>query len=153
VLIAGVVWAGLSAEIVVSNVIMPPTSDDDASAVLLSYLLVFAALSVTGAIAARDGAGRRGQVRGALSRGPLIGALTTVSFAVVDNVWLGIVAQQPSKMEGFAHSDAASMRAFVNHGLVGAAVFLTVGFGVAGAFFGRAGGLVSGPAGLLRGRR
>jgi hypothetical protein len=142
-LIAGTVWLGLSAEILVVNVVFPSKTDDDGLSVLLSYLCIFAALFVTGALAARDGAGRKGQVLAGAIAGAMIGALTTATFAVVDNVWLDIVAQQQPKVDGFAHSGAGSMREYVNHGLVGAAVFLTVGLGVAGAVLGRAGGLVS----------
>ena len=45
-----------------------------------------------------------------LIAGMAIGALTVVTFLVVDNVWLNIVAQQQTKIDGFAQSGAASMR-------------------------------------------
>lgn len=57
-LIAGTVWLGLSAEIVVVNVVLPSKTDDDGASVLISYLCIFAALYLTGMLAARDGAGR-----------------------------------------------------------------------------------------------
>jgi hypothetical protein len=156
-LIAGTVWLGLSAEIVVTNVVAPSTTDDDAVPVLISYLCIFAALFLTGMLAARDGTGRRGQVVAGFIAGSMIGALTAATFAVVDNVWLDIVAQQQTKIEGFAHSDAASMREFINHGLIGTAVFLTAGLGILGAALSRAGGLVDrdprSPASIPRGRR
>jgi hypothetical protein len=110
--------------------------------VLLSYLCIFAALFLTGMLAARDGAGPRGQVLAGLVAGALIGALTTATFAVVDNVWLDIVAQQQAKIDGFAHSGAASMRAYINHGLIGTAVFLTAGLGAVGAALSLAGGVI-----------
>jgi hypothetical protein len=141
-LVAGIVWLGLSAEIVVVNVVLPSRTDDDAASVLLSYLCIFAALFLTGMRAARDGAGRRGQVVAGLVAGAMIGALTAGTFAVVDNVWLDLVAQQQSKIDGFAHSGAGSMREFINHGLIGVAVFLTIGLGVIGAALSWAGGLV-----------
>jgi hypothetical protein len=141
-LIAGTVWLGLSAEILVVNVVLPSTTDDDAITVLASYLCIFAALFLTGMLAARDGAGRKGQVLAGLVAGSMIGALTTATFAIVDNVWLDVVAQQQSKIDGFAHSGAGSMREFINHGLVGTAVFLTVGLGVLGAALSWAGGLL-----------
>jgi hypothetical protein len=140
-LIAGTIWLGLSAEILVSNVVVPSPTDDDAVAVLVSYLCIFAALFLTGMLAARDGAGRKGQILAGLVAGSMIGALTVATFAVVDNVWLDIVAQQQSKIDGFAHSGAGSMREFVNHGLIGPAVFLTAGLGVLGAALSWAGGL------------
>jgi hypothetical protein len=141
-LIAGTVWLGLSAEILVVNVVLPSKTDDDAAGVLLSYLCIFAALFVTGMLAARDGASRRGQVLAGLVAGSMIGALSAGAFAVVDNVWLDVVAQQQSKIDGFAHSGAGSMRAFINHGLIGTAMFLTVGLGVLGKALSWAGGLV-----------
>jgi hypothetical protein len=140
-LIAGTVWLGLSAEIVVVNVVLPSKTDDDAASVLISYLCIFAALFLTGTLAARDGAGRKGQVLAGLIAGSMIGALTVATFAIVDNVWLDIVAQQQTKIDGLAQSGAGSMREYINHGLIGTAVFLTAGLGVLGAALSAAGGL------------
>jgi hypothetical protein len=142
-LVAATVWLGLSAEILIVNVVVPSKTDNDGLSVLVSYLCIFAALFLTGVLAARDGAGQRGQVLAGLVAGAMIGALTTATFAVVDNVWLDVVAQQQSKMAGFAHSDAGSMREFINHGLIGTAVFLAAGLGVLGAALSWAGGLVA----------
>ena len=141
-LIAGTVWLGLSAEILVVNVVLPSQTDDDGVSVLISYLCIFAALFLTGMLAARDGAGRKGQILAGLVAGSMIGALTAATFAVVDNVWLDVVAQQQTRIDGFAHSGAGSMREFVNLGLIGVAVFLTLGLGVLGAALSWAGGLV-----------
>ena len=71
-----------------------------------------------------------------------IGALTVVTFLVVDNVWLEIVAQQQTKIDGFAQSGAESMRSYINQGLIGPAVFFTAVFGVFGVILSLAGGLV-----------
>jgi hypothetical protein len=140
-LIAGTVWLGLSAEILIANVVVPSKTDDDSLSVVVSYLCIFAALFLTGMLAARDGAGRKGQVLAGLVAGSMIGALTVATFAVVDNVWLDVVAQQQSKIDGAAHSGAGSMREFINHGLIGTAIFLTLGLGVLGAALSWAGGL------------
>jgi hypothetical protein len=145
--IAGVVWLGLSVEILLTNVVFPAKTDDDTVAVLVSYLAVFAALFLAGFVAARAGVGRRGQALAGLAAGAVIGLLTAVTFAVVDNIWLDIVAQQQTKIDGFAHSGAASMREFINDGLIGVAVVLPIALGVFGALFGLAGGLAGrGPA-------
>jgi hypothetical protein len=141
VLIAGLVWLGLAVEIVLSNVVFPSRRDNDGMSVLLSYLCVFAALFLIGLLAARAGAGRRGQILAGVVAGVAIGALTVATFFVVDNVWLDVVAHQQTKIDGFARSGATSMRAYVNDGLIGAAVFLTVAFGVFGAGLSLAGGL------------
>jgi hypothetical protein len=139
--IVGVVWFLLSTEILLSNVVFPSNGDDDGVAVLLSYLGVFAALFLSGLLAGRAGAKRKGQVLAGLVAGIMIGLLTAASFAVVDNVWLDVVARQHTKIEGFAQSNVASMRDFINQGLIGAAVFLTVGFAAIGALLGLVGGL------------
>jgi hypothetical protein len=47
-LIAGIIWLGLSVEVLLSNVVFPSKTDDDAISVLISYLCVFAALFLTG---------------------------------------------------------------------------------------------------------
>jgi hypothetical protein len=140
--IAGAVWLGLSAEIFVVNVVLPSQSDDELLSVLASYLCIFAALFLTGLLAAPADASLKGHLLAGLVAGSMIGALTAATFAVVDNVWLNIVALQQSKIEGFAQSGAGSMREFINKGLVGLAVFLTVGLGVGGAILSWAGGVV-----------
>jgi hypothetical protein len=143
VLIAAIVWVGLSVEVVRSNVIFPSRSDNDTVSVLLSYLCVFAALFLIGALAGRSDASRKGQALAGLIGGAMIGALTIATFAVVDNVWLDIVSQQQTKIDGFAHSGAASMRDYINNGLIGGAVFLTLALAVFGAALSLLGGAVS----------
>jgi hypothetical protein len=140
-LIAGLVWLGLSAEILVTNVVFP-SPDDDSVAILVSYLAVFGALGGIGVLAGRSGAARRVQALGGMVAGAAIGALSVVSFAVVDNIWLGTVSRQPQKIDGFAHSGAASMRAYLNHDLIGPAVFAVIAFGIIGAIMGAFGGMV-----------
>ncbi|HEY1485257.1 MAG TPA: hypothetical protein VGF84_04070 [Micromonosporaceae bacterium] len=140
-LIAGTVWLGLSAEIVLTNVVFP-APDDSGVEVLVSYLVVFAALGGIGVLAARSGAARRVQVLAGAVVGAVIGALSVVSFAIVDNIWLGTVSRQPQKIDGFAHSGAASMRAYINHDLIGPALFAVIALGIIGAIMGAVGGMV-----------
>jgi hypothetical protein len=142
VAVAGVVWLGLSVEIVLTNVVFPSRTDDDAVPVLVSYLCVFAALFGVGLLAARRGAGRVGQVLAGVLAGALIGALTVGTFAVVDNVWLDVVARQPGKIDGLARSGGGSMREYINHGLAGAALGLTAGLAAFGAALSWIGGAV-----------
>jgi hypothetical protein len=139
--IAGVVSLCLAVGILLSNVVFPSRTDDDAVPVVVSYLGIFAALFLTGFAVARAGAGRTGQVLAGLAAGVTIGLVVAATFAVVDNVWLDIVAQQQTKIDGFAHSGAASMREYINDGLIGVAVGLPLGLGFFGALFGLAGGL------------
>lgn len=142
-MIAAIIWLGLSVEILLSNVVFPSKTDEHAIPVLVSYLCIFAALFLTGMLAARGGAGRKGQLLAGLLAGAMIGALTVATFAVVDNVWLDVVAQQQTKIDGFARSGATSMREYINDCLIGAAVFLTGGPGLVAAVLSLFGGIVA----------
>jgi hypothetical protein len=144
-LIAGVVGFLVAVEIVLTNVVFPSTTDDDTVSVVVSYLSVFAAMILAGVLAARDGAGPRGQIVAGAVTGAIIGALVIATFLVVDNIWLDIVSQQQTKIDGFAHSGASSMRAFINQGLIGPGVFFIVGFGLFGALLSRTAGALSRP--------
>jgi hypothetical protein len=143
--IAGITGLGLAAEILLTNVVFASKVDHDGVAVVLSYLCVFAMLFVTGMLAGRDGARRSGQLLAGLTAGVLVGALTIAAFIVVNNVWLDVVAQQQTKLDGFARSGAGSMRDYINHSLIGAGVFFTVGFGALGAVLGGLGGFAGSP--------
>ena len=145
VLVAGLVGLGLATEIYLSNVVFPDPADNDGVSVLVSYLVVFTALFAVGLLAARAGASRRGQLAAGITAGAIIGALTIVSFLVVDNVWLDVVARQSQKIEGFAHSGATSMRAYVNRNLIGPAVFFIGVFGGLGGLLSTAGGMMRRP--------
>jgi hypothetical protein len=146
VLLAGLTWLGVSVEVLLTDVVFASKTDNDSvPLVLSSYLGVFAVLLLTGRLAARHGASRIGQMVAGLITGALIGALFVGTLAVVDNVWLGIVSQQQTKIDGFARSGAASMRQYINHGLIGAAVFFTTVLGALGAALGTLGGLTARP--------
>jgi len=140
-LIVGIVWLALSVEILFLNVVFPSKTDNDAIPMVMSYLGIFAALYLTGMLAARDGTSRAGQILAGLTAGVMIGALLVATFAIVDNVWLDVVSQQQTNIDGFAHSDAVSMRDYINHNLIGPAVFFTIVFGAVGAMLGGLGGL------------
>jgi hypothetical protein len=143
-LIAGVVWLLLSVEVVLVNVVFPSRDDNDGFQVLASYTCIFAALLLVGLLAARDGASRKGWILAGLLAGMAIGALTAATFAVVDNVWLDVVSRQQTKIDGFARSGVGSMREYINNGLVGTAVALTLGLGIFGGALSLTGGLVTG---------
>src|SRR5262245_13423152 len=144
VLLAGLTWLGVSAEILLTDVVFPSKTDNDGILLVVpSYLAVFAILLLTGRLAARHGASRTGQMAAGLITGALIGALFVGTLAIVDNVWLDIVSQQQTKIDGFARSGAASMRQYINHSLIGPAVFFTTVLGTFGAALGVLGGLTA----------
>jgi len=142
-LVATLVSVVVSAGIVLTNVVLPSPTDDDTVIVVGSYLGIFAALLLTGVLGGRAGAGGRGLVVAGLVAGVVIGLSTITAFIVVDNVWLDIVSQQQSKIDGFASSGETSMRAYINQGLIGPGIFFTVVFGGLGAVLSLVGGLIS----------
>jgi hypothetical protein len=142
ILVAVVVWAALSVEIVLTNVVFPTTRDDDAVSFLSCYLAVFAALGLTGALAAQVTNGWRTCALAGAVAGAIIGASTIATFVVVDNAFLGIVSQQQGKIDGLAGSGMTSMRAYVNVSLLLGLVVLTGFLALVGAGLGAAGGLL-----------
>jgi hypothetical protein len=137
VLMGGVVW---------SNVVVPSHESDDEYGVW--YLVFYVGLLVYFFVAGLVVAGRpasvvRGAVTGAVTA-LLVALLTLVTFAVIDNLFLDVVMQQPDKAYSFAHSGMTSQRDFVNSGLVQGLVFVPLVLGGFGAAFGALGGAVRG---------
>jgi hypothetical protein len=143
VLVAVIVWVALSVDIVLTNVVFPTTQDDDAVSVLICYLAVFAALGLTGALAAQVATGWRTYALAGAVAGGLIGAATVVTFLVVDNAFLGTVGEQQAKIDGLAHSGMSSMRAYVNVSLLFDFALLTGFLALAGAGLAAVGGLAA----------
>lgn len=132
-------WIALSIDILLTNVVFPEPEGDNAFVLLLDYLVVFAVFAAVGFLAARRGTSTPGiAVAGAIA-GAAVGLLTVGTFFVVDNVWLDVVSQQQSKIEGLARSGGHSMRAFINAGLAGAAVALPLLLAVLGTVLALAG--------------
>lgn len=124
ILFALPVWAALSVGILLTNVVFPSRDDDDTFGVLLAYLVMFAVFAWVGFVAARQGTEMIGiAVCGAVA-GAVIGLLTVGTFFVMDNVWLDIVSRQQTKIQGLAESGGGSMRAYINRGLIGAALVM-----------------------------
>lgn len=140
VAVAAVVWAALSVEIVLSNVVFPSAGDDDAFAVVGSYLTVFAALAATGFLVGRTASSWRVLALAGAVAGGLIGVLTIGTYFAVDNAFLGTIGQQQSKIDGLAGSGMSSMRAYVNLSLLPALGGLSTFLAIAGAFLANAGG-------------
>jgi hypothetical protein len=142
-IIAGVVWAGLTVEIVLSNVVFASTEDNDGASVLIAYLAVFAALATVGVLAARVTSDWRVFALAGGAAGVAIALLTIGTYVVVDNVFLGIVGQQQVKIDGLARSGFASMRTYINLSLLTGLVALSTFLGLAGAGLGVLGGHVA----------
>ncbi|HZM84814.1 MAG TPA: hypothetical protein VFC19_54525 [Candidatus Limnocylindrales bacterium] len=128
-----IVSAVLAAEIVLSNVVFPSTDDNDGLSVLVSYLGIFVALCYTGVLAAKVTTRLRDLALAGAVAGALIGLLAIGTFIVVDNVFIDIVSQQQSKIDGLANSGMTSMRDYINASLRGALIAMTLFLAAAGA--------------------
>jgi hypothetical protein len=129
----------LAADVVYANVIRPGGDDS----VLGWYAAIFALQFVAGLVAARRTRPPFGPALAAATTGVVIGVLVIVTFAVVDNLFLGTVGSQPQKIRGLAESPFTSMRLYVNASLVlGAAILIPV-LSTCGLVLGEAGRRVS----------
>ncbi|GIH03169.1 hypothetical protein Rhe02_12360 [Rhizocola hellebori] len=133
VVVGLLVWAALSVEIVLSNVVFPSREDDDTVSVLVAYLVIFASLAAVGILASRTAVSTGGLALAGAIAGALIGALTIGTFLAIDNMFLDIVSQQQTKIDALARSGQTSMRSFINHSLLSGIVFLTAFLALAGA--------------------
>jgi hypothetical protein len=108
---------------------------------IVSWLGVLLLWAVAGFLAWR----RSGKLGAALKAGALAAlvsmGMVMLTFALVDNLFLGLVSRQPEKIWGFAHSGYQSMRAYINHGLLRGLLFALPVMTAAGALLGALGGL------------
>jgi hypothetical protein len=145
-LIGLAVWALVSVEIVLSNVVFPSRVDNDGPAVAIGYFVIFTSLALVGVFAERTRTSLLGVTLVGALAGALIGALTMGTFAVVDNAFLDIVSRQQTKIDGFARSGASSMRDYINASLAATALGMTL-------FLAGIGAVLAGGAGLLARRQ
>ena len=142
VLVIGIVW---------SNVIVPAhESDDEYTAWYVAFyfgLLVYFGVAGMVASNARDRLASSAWA-GALTA-ILVLVIVTVTFIVIDNLFLDVVMQQPDKANGFRHSGLTSQRDYVNRDNFAALALLPI-FGAFGAGFGALGGLIRKQIGQLR---
>jgi hypothetical protein len=128
-----IVSALIAVDVVLPNVGFPPGPDESDSdpeyvwQILAVYALLALLLVAIGARARRR-AGRldAGPVAGGVA-GAVIAVLATLTFLVVNNVFLDIVSRQHDKRVAFAASGWTSMRAYLTvEQLLGGAVLLVM---------------------------
>jgi hypothetical protein len=148
----GLIIAGLIAVLVVfTNVIFPPgpdESDGDPEYLwqYLAALIVLAALLIAvGARARRQADGAISGVKAGAAAGVIIGAAVTVTFLVVNNLFLDIVSRQHDKRVAFAASGWTSMRAYLTVTQIAGGLFLVPALAVVGAVLGLIGAAVFRP--------
>jgi hypothetical protein len=145
----GLLIAALSAVIIlVSNVIIPgnpAASDGDATSVAW-YLALIAVIGllfvVVGARGRRRGTGLGAGVRSGAVAGAVLAIAVTLTFIVVNNLFLGTVSQQHDKRINFAASGWTSMRAYLTFEQLRSALILIPVTAAAGALAGLTGAVL-----------
>jgi hypothetical protein len=136
------VAAALAVLVVFTNVIFPPGPDESDSdpEYLWQYL---ATLAILGALLIAIGARARRHAGTAISgmkagaaAGAVIAALVTLTFLVVNNLFLDIVSHQHDKRIAFAGSGWTSMRAYLTVTQIEGGLFLVPALAVVGAALG-----------------
>jgi hypothetical protein len=145
----GLLLAAFSAVIImVTNVIIPPdpaASDADLSNVV-GYLALIAVIGLlfvaVGARGRQRAAGLAAGARAGAVAGVVLAVAVTLTFVVVNNLFLGTVSQQHDKRINFAASGWTSMRAYLTVEQLRSAVLLVPITAAAGAVAGLVGALL-----------
>lgn len=109
----------LSFAVLISNVVVPwfvgHPSPDNGFSESIGWFIVIAAVCWVGFLKVR----RTSRIRDSASAGAVISfvafAMAMITFLIIDNVFLSIVAQQPEKVWLFEHSRFPNMRSYLNH--------------------------------------
>ena len=130
--------------VVWSNVIVPSHESDDEyqGLYLVLYLGLLVYFAASGFVAARLGSSIRDASLTGLVTAVIGVGMVLVTFAVIDNVFLDVVMQQPDKAYGYAHSGLSSARDYVNQGMLMGFVTAIPLVAAVGAACGLAGGLL-----------
>ncbi|HEX2806378.1 MAG TPA: hypothetical protein VHN80_09430 [Kineosporiaceae bacterium] len=142
----GAIVAGLLAVLVVAtNVVFPggPDESDADPAFVVQYLVTLACLAILLITIGVRGGRRVGRQIGGAKAGATAGAViatsVTLTFLVVNNLFLDIVSRQHDKRLAFASSGWTSMRAYLTVSQLRGAVFLIPALAVMGGVLGLVG--------------
>ncbi len=138
----------IAINVVITNVVFPPGPDESDSdpeylwQTLAIYALIALLLVAIGARARRRGPGLTSGVIAGGVAGVVIAVLGTVTFLVVNNLFLDIVSQQHDKRVAFAASGWSSMRWYLTVEQLLGGAFLVVGLGAIGCVLGLLGAAI-----------
>jgi hypothetical protein len=134
-LIVSIIW---------TNVIAPTYESDDeyTGTYILIYLGLFLFFVFCGFLASRK--------TGKIADGARVGAITalitiaivTLTYFIIDNVFIVIVSKQPDKIYAFQHSTYATMRDYINAGFLRGLFTVVPVFGIVGAVCGAVGAFI-----------
>ncbi len=148
----GLIIAALSAVlIIITNVVLPqgPNESDSDPEYLIQSLVLLAIISAmfvaVGARGRRRAHGPSAGVRAGSAAGALLAACVTLTFIVVNNLFLSTVSQQHDKRINFAASGWTSIRAYLTITQLKGALILIPVTAIAGALLGLLGALLFAP--------
>jgi hypothetical protein len=155
-LLDGLVISGLIAVLVVlTNVVFPggPNESDADPEYVVQYLITLALLACLFILIGARGRRRAGDdgivagVKAAATAGAAIAAMVTLTFLVVNNLFLDIVSRQHDKRVAFAASGWTSIRAYLTVTQLQGALFLIPVLAVIGGTLGLLGAAIGRPRG------
>lgn len=128
--------------IILTNIVFPNNASDDYPAVGLMYLSYFLSFGVTGFLSVKK---KDSIIKGAKS-GAILGLIVmvtmTITYLIIDNMFLDIVSKQPDKIMAFRTSGYHSMRESINFGLLKGLLFGSVVGSIFGGIFGSIGAAI-----------
>ncbi len=108
----------LSTLIVLSNVVFPSNDPDSSPMMLLSMIVIGAFIVGSSYHSAIQSKNKMVALKSGIIISVLGYSISMLTFLVIDNLFLDIVSKQADKILGFAKSNASSMQAFINFGLL-----------------------------------
>ena len=135
---------GMSAAIILTNVVFPSNKSDDGLINMFAFLLLFLLFAVGGYIAGKNtNSIKKGAIGGGITAIISVG-MTMLTFFVIDNLFLDIVSKQPDKIWAFNHQTTyTDMRDFINYGLLKGLIFVLPVITLLGAVFGTIGAAIA----------
>jgi hypothetical protein len=138
--------AVIAIDVFLTNVVWPAgpnESDSDPEYIvqdLITYGVILLLLVLIGARAGRTTRTSAGGAKAGAAAGAVIAVLGSLTFVVVNNVWLSIVSQQHDKRIAFAESGWTSMRAYLTVTQLEGMLFLLPALAIVGGLLGLIGG-------------
>jgi hypothetical protein len=121
----------------------PDESDSDPEYIiqnLITYGFILLLLVLIGARGGRRTHTSAGGAKAGAAAGAVIAVLGSLTFVVVNNIWLSVVSQQHDKRIAFADSGWTSMRAYLTVQQLEGMLFLLPALAIVGGLLGFAGG-------------
>jgi hypothetical protein len=138
--------AVIAIDVFLTNVVWPAgpdESDSDPEYIvqnLITYGIILLLLVLIGARAGRRTRTGRGGAKAGAAAGAVIAVVGSLTFVIVNNIWLSVVSQQHDKRIAFAQSGWTSMRAYLTVVQLEGMLFLLPALAVVGGVLGLIGG-------------